>query len=140
MKKILTACFLFISLFTFGQNYQSLDTIQAPASYENIYNCPVYSDSLASSFVIFIKKEVKAHKHVMHSEHVYVLDGEGEMMVGDASASLSTSKKFTVKKGDIIFIPKGSVHSLTVVKSPMKVLSIQSPMFDGKDRVMIEQK
>ena len=140
MKRILTICFLFTSSLCFGQNYQSLDTIQPPAPYENIYNRPVYSDSLVSSFVIFIKKEVKAHKHVTHSEQVYVLDGEGEMMVGDASASLSTSKKFTIKKGDMIFIPKGTIHSLIVFKSPMKVLSVQSPIFDGKDRVMVEQK
>lgn len=112
-------------------NHSSLDTIKAPASYENIYSRPIGSDSLASSFVIFIKKEVKAHKHVTHTEHVYILEGEGEMILGD--------KKIKVKKGDIVFIPKGTVHSLKVTSSkPCKVLSVQSPMFDGKDRVFIE--
>jgi|ERR1051326_2175137 mannose-6-phosphate isomerase-like protein (cupin superfamily) len=114
-----------------AQTMQSLDTIKPPASYENIYNRPVYSDSLVSSFVIFIKKEVKLHKHVSHTEHVYILDGTGEMTLGD--------KKFKVKKGDVIFIPKNTPHSLTVTsKTPVKVLSIQSPNFDGKDRVMID--
>lgn len=131
MKTCLTFCLSILSGFCFSQNFQSLDTIKAPASYENIYNRPVYSDSLASSFVIFIKKEVKAHKHILHTEHVTILEGEAEMTLGD--------KKFTVKKGDIIFIPKNTFHSLkTTSQIPVKVLSIQAPRFDGTDRVMAE--
>lgn len=122
---------LFIYCLSFGQSHQSLDTIHAPASYENIYNRPLYSDSLSSSFLIFIKKEVKSHKHVTHTEHVTILEGEGEMTLGE--------KKFTVKKGDIIFIPKNTFHSLkTTSQTPVKVLSIQSPGFDGTDRVLAE--
>jgi mannose-6-phosphate isomerase-like protein (cupin superfamily) len=60
-----------------------------------------------------------------------MLEGEGEMAVGD--------KKFPVKKGDIIFIPRGTVHSLKVTSPvPVKVISLQAPMFDGKDRVFVE--
>jgi len=48
-------------------------------------------------------------------------------------------KTIKVKKGDIIFIPKNTVHSLKVnSQTPMKVVSIQSPFFDGTDRVFIE--
>jgi len=132
MKTFLALCFLLASFsFSFSQNYQSLDTIKPPAEYENIYFRSVYSDSLVSSFVIFVKKEVKAHKHVTHTEHVYILDGEGEMRIGE--------NKIKVKKGDIIPIPKNTVHSLKVTSvSPVKVLSVQAPMFDGKDRVMVE--
>ena len=119
------------TLFCKAQTSQSLDTIKAPDVYDNIFLRKLYSDSLVSSFVIFIKKEVKAHVHVTHSEHVYVLDGEGEMTVGD--------KSMKVKKGDMLFIPKGTVHSLKVTSAtPVKVLSVQAPMFDGKDRVMVE--
>ena len=127
----------FLLLFSIGimlckaQSFQSLDTIKTYGDYENIFLRKLSSDSLVSSFVIFIKKEVKAHKHVNHSEHVYVLDGEGEMIVAD--------NKMKIKKGDMIFIPKNTFHSLKVTSSaPVKVLSIQSPMFDGKDRVMQE--
>jgi mannose-6-phosphate isomerase-like protein (cupin superfamily) len=133
MKKLFLLCLLLPSVYGFSQNFQSLDTVKAYGDYENIYLRKLNSDSLVSSFVIFIKKEVKAHKHVSHSEHVYILDGEGEMTVGD--------KKMTVKKGDMIFIPKGTVHSLKVTSAaPVKVLSVQAPMFDGKDRVMAEEK
>ena len=132
MKKVLFLFFCFVSLFCKAQNLQSLDTVKAYGDYENIYLRKLYTDSLVSSFVIFVKKEVKAHKHVSHSEHVYILDGEGEMRTGD--------KKITVKKGDMVFIPKGTIHSLTVTsKTQMKVLSVQAPLFDGKDRVMADQ-
>lgn len=132
MKQVFAIIFIFVfPLFSEAQNFQSLDTIKASANYENLYVRAIGSDSLSSSFVVFIKKEVKKHKHVTHTEHVYVLEGEGEMLVGD--------KTIQVKKGDIVFIPKNTIHSLKATsKTPVKVLSIQSPNFDGKDRIFVE--
>jgi mannose-6-phosphate isomerase-like protein (cupin superfamily) len=116
-----------------AQNMQSIDTIKPPAAYDNIYVRPLYSDSLVSSFVIFIKMAVKPHKHVTHTETVYVLEGEGMMKMN--------GKIINVKKGDMVFIPKNTEHALAVTSlTPMKVLSIQAPDFDGKDRVMTEDK
>lgn len=129
MKNLFLLFFLF-PLFANAQN-QSLDTIKAPSNYDNIYSRTIASDSLSSSFVIFIKKEVKKHKHATHTENVYILDGDGEMVLGD--------KTFKVKKGDMIFIPMNTVHSLKVTSSvPVKVLSVQSPHFDGKDRIFVD--
>ena len=129
MKNLFLLLFLF-PFFAKAQN-QSLDTIKAPLGFDNIYSRTIASDSLSSSFVIFIKKEVKKHKHATHTENVYILDGEGQMLLGD--------KTFEVKKGDIIFIPMNTVHSLKVTSSiPVKVLSVQSPRFDGKDRIFVD--
>jgi quercetin dioxygenase-like cupin family protein len=129
--KILTFFLLIISSLTRAQSYQSLDTIKPPLNYDNIYVRPLFHDSLASGFVIFIKKEVKLHKHVNHTEQVVILEGEGTMQLG--------GKNIFVKKGDIIFIPANTVHSLSVESlDPMKVLSTQSPYFDGKDRELIQ--
>lgn len=131
MKRLLCLPIFIFSFNLHAQNHQSLDTIKAPFNYDNIYSRTISSDSLSSSLVIFIKKEVKKHKHISHSEHVYILDGEGEMLLG--------SKILKVKKGDIIFIPENTIHSLKVISEvPVKVLSIQSPFFDGKDRIFIE--
>jgi mannose-6-phosphate isomerase-like protein (cupin superfamily) len=130
MKHIIIVILFILPLVSKAQ-FHSLDTISAPASYENIYVKPIASDSLSSSFLIFVKKEVKKHKHATHSENVYILDGEGIMLLGD--------KKFPVKKGMVIFIPMNIIHELKVTSaSPVKVLSIQSPMFDGKDRILID--
>ena len=132
MKTLFTCClFVITGTFCFAQSMQSLDTITAPADYENIYFRPVYSDSLVSSFVIFVKKQVREHKHVTHTEHVFILDGTGEMTLG--------KKTFSVKKGDIVTIPKNTFHSLkTTSATPVKVFSVQAPLFDGKDRVFAE--
>lgn len=114
-----------------AQNYLNTDTVGLKTVSDNIYNSPLFGDSLASSFVIVIKKEVKLHKHLNHSEHVVVLAGSGTMKLGD--------KQIEIKKGDVVFIPKNTPHSVKVnSKEVLKVLSIQAPYFDGKDRVMIE--
>lgn len=130
MKSILCA-FFFALVCPLAAQQVRPDTITAPASTENVFVRPMFSDSLVSSFVIVIKKEVKKHKHAAHSEHVYVLEGTGEMLLGD--------KTITVKKGDVIFIPKGTPHAVKVTsKKPMKVISLQAPQFDGKDRIMLD--
>lgn len=122
---------MFISARLGAQHIQSLDTLQAPVSFDNVYSRPLYSDSLVSSFVILIKKEVKKHKHLTHAEHVFVLEGTGEMLLGD--------KTIPIKKGDLVFIPKNTVHALKVTSGvPVKVLSVQAPHFDGKDRIMMD--
>ena len=120
---------LFISVKS--QSAVSLDTVKISAKTENVFNLPLFNDSLASSFCIIIKKEVKPHKHQFHSEHVFVLEGEGLMKLGE--------KILQLKKGDFIFIPKNTIHSVkTTSNVPLKVISIQAPFFDGKDRITIE--
>ena len=100
-------------------------------SYANVFVKPLYSDSLSSSFAIWIKNEVKPHKHLNHSEVVTVLRGKAIMWVGQDSS--------VIKKGDVIVIPKGTVHSVvTKSKKPLLVVSVQSPRFVGKDRVWVK--
>jgi mannose-6-phosphate isomerase-like protein (cupin superfamily) len=133
MKTLLFSIACVTTFFAKAQSlYQNLDTIKAPAVYDNIYVRPLYTDSVTvSGFVIFIKKEVKAHKHLGHTEQVLVLEGEGLMRLGE--------KEFKIKKGDLIPIPKDTFHSVkTISKKPLKVLSVQAPYFDGKDRVFKE--
>ncbi|MGZ3902569.1 MAG: cupin domain-containing protein [Bacteroidia bacterium] len=129
MKKLLLSCLFILGITALkAQNYQALDTIKAPANLDNIFSRTLYSDSLTSSFVIFIKREVKEHKHTTHAEHVVVLDGEAIMKVDGQS--------FKIKKGSMVFIPKDTWHYVKVTsKIPLKVVSIQAPNFDGKDRI-----
>jgi mannose-6-phosphate isomerase-like protein (cupin superfamily) len=92
---------------------------------------PIHSDSLASSFLICVPVEVKAHYHAAHTEHVVVLEGEAEMLLGDST--------FIIRKGDAIAIPKGTVHAArTLSPQPLRVISVQAPRFDGSDRILIE--
>ena len=123
----------FITLFISvkSQSAVSLDTVNISAKTENVFSLPLFNDSLASSFCIIIKRDVKPHKHQFHSEHVFVLEGEGLMSLGE--------KILQLKKGDFIFIPKNTIHSVkTTSNGPLRVISIQAPFFDGKDRLIIE--
>jgi len=97
-------------------------------TFDNIYVQQLSSDSLSSTFAIWIKLKVKQHKHVYHTEHVYVLEGKGKMSIGDST--------LMIKKGDFITIPKDTWHGVKVTsKRTMKVISVQSPQFKGLDRV-----
>src|SRR5574343_992906 len=83
-----------LSIDSYGQNYMNTDTVGLKTVSDNIYNKPLFADSLASSFIIVIKKEVKLHKHLYHSEHIVVLEGNGQMQIG--------GKLIEIKKGDVV--------------------------------------
>lgn len=111
-------------------NFNSRD-LQPSDEYENVHVQQLYSDSLATTFVIWVKREVKSHYHAFHTEQVIILDGRARMQVGD--------RYFVVKKGDVLVIPAGTVHNAVVTsRKPLKVLSIQSPEFLGDDRVIVD--
>jgi mannose-6-phosphate isomerase-like protein (cupin superfamily) len=131
MRTVLLISLMLFSKFQ-AQNKINCDTIGLHSQSENVYSKFAFGDSLSSSFCLSIKKEVKKHKHATHSEHVWVIDGEGMMTVGNQT--------FTIRKGDLVFIPKNTVHSVRRIstKDVLRVISIQSPMFDGSDRIMIE--
>ena len=88
-------------------------------------------DEFCTAFFICIPKEVKKHKHEHHTEHVYVLEGEAEMVIGP--------ERKKIKAGDFFIIPKGTAHAVVVNSvTPLKVISIQPPRFDGTDRIWVE--
>lgn len=88
------------------------------------------TDANSSQFYIEIDQAVRPHKHLAHSETIYVIAGEGRMRLGD--------KTFTLRPGDFVQVPEGEVHGVDVIRTPLKVLSVQAPEFDGTDRVWVE--
>jgi len=82
--------------------------------------------------VVTPKTPLKAHYHATHEEVVYIIRGHGKMRLGD--------KDEEVKAGDIIYIPKKTVHSFIPLSGDCQALSIFAPAFDGKDRVFVEEK
>ncbi|MFY0644818.1 MAG: cupin domain-containing protein [Bacteroidia bacterium] len=100
------------------------------SNFENVYVKKIAEDSLQSSFMIWVKEGVKSHYHATHTEIIQVVNGKGIMTIGD--------KSFKIKKGDYFVIPIGEVHSvITTSRKPLKVISIQSPRYDG-DRVWVD--
>lgn len=127
-----TFLFFFSLLFTsLSAQVISTDTITSPTPDKN-YVRTLHHDSLSSSFLIIIPKEVKAHYHEKHTEQVVILSGEADMLLGE--------QQLHIKAGDVIIIPKGTKHSVTVTSSvPLKIISVQAPYFDGTDRIMLEK-
>jgi len=124
---------LSISSAALGQTHENLVDLQPKDDYKNIRVHKLDSDSLASTFLIWVKKSVKEHFHAEHTEVVQVLEGEGVMTLGDES--------FKIRSGDYIFIPKGTPHSVEVKHgSILKALSIQTPLFDGSDRIFVSKE
>lgn len=108
-----------------------LSTYTAPANMKNLHITELGSSDSASEFVIFIRNEVKPHFHKDHTELIYVLEGEGLFYLDET--------KQIIKPGDFIRINKGLTHSVKVTsKVPLKVLSIQTPKFIGKDRYFVD--
>ena len=131
MKTCLYCFVIMLCSQIYAQTDSQLRTIQPNTDYENIHVKKLNSDSSQTSFVIWIKKNVKEHYHAFHTENIYVIEGRAKMTLNDST--------FIVRKGDYLNIPKESAHSVQKVigRKPLKVLSIQSPEFKGKDRIFI---
>ncbi len=131
MLSIVVAMFIasYISndLFSADLSSTNLNIIKGPNNLENIKVIKLSSDQHASQFLIFVKKRVRLHRHLSHSESIYVLEGEGDFQLAD--------KAFTISTGDFIQVPENTLHGVIVTSTiPLKVLSIQAPEFFGKDR------
>jgi len=109
----------------------SVNKINPDKEFENIHVKKISSDSSSSTFAIWIKQKVKLHKHVYHTENVIIDEGFGEFQINDSI--------YKVTAGDLIIIPKNTWHGVIVnSKSTMKVISVQSPEYFGKDRIFKE--
>jgi mannose-6-phosphate isomerase-like protein (cupin superfamily) len=107
-----------------------LSEVKMPVDKDNIHVVKLGSSQHSSDFVVFVRKNVPPHKHVTHSESVYVIEGTGIFELN--------GNKINIGPGHYVKIPQGAVHSVTVTSDiPMKVLSIQAPEFFGKDRVPV---
>ena len=106
----------------------SITQIIPDKEFENINIKKISSDSSSSTFAIWIKQKVKLHKHIYHTENVFIDKGFGEFQLNDSI--------YKVTAGDWIVIPKNTWHGVKVnSKSTMKVISVQSPEYFGKDRI-----
>ncbi len=76
---------------------------------------------------------VPAHHHVEHDELVMVLEGKGTFTIEGQNREVSA--------GDILIIPRNAVHSYVHQGDGITaVVSVFSPKFDPKDRIMAEKK
>jgi mannose-6-phosphate isomerase-like protein (cupin superfamily) len=75
---------------------------------------------------------VRRHYHAHHTEQIFVLEGSGIMFIG--------TENHEIQAGDYFLIPVGTEHAVRSTGNvPLQVLSIQSPFFDGKDRIFTDE-
>lgn len=132
MKIKLALCFILLSTFLPAHaGQQVLADITPPKDLDNIHVVKLASDAHATDFVIFVKKQVPLHKHIAHTETLYILEGTGTFQLG--------KERFEIQAGDYINVPESTPHAVVVTSTtPLKVLSVQAPEFFGKDRVKVE--
>ena len=132
MKNILLLLFLFLLQNSFAQLYRYEKTDKKDA--QNIIVEKISEDQLHSTYLITILNHVPLHFHKDHSENIIVLEGEAIMKIG--------SDTLNILPKDQITIPKGTHHEVIKVlgKKPLKVISVQSPKFDIKDRYFIKKE
>ena len=134
MKLLLAALMMTGAFITYGQTIKELKSIKPNKEFDNIHVHKMCEDDHQSSFVIWVKDSVPEHYHANHTECIVVISGKGVMTMDDTT--------FTISKGDYINVPEGTKHSVKEVNShtPLKVLSIQTPLWDPKDRISTKKK
>jgi quercetin dioxygenase-like cupin family protein len=94
---------------------------------------PLFENADHSVNVIQTRGTVPAHHHVEHDEMVMILEGKGTFTIEGQTRDVAA--------GDILIIPRGAVHSYTHQgDGTTAVVSVFSPKFDPKDRIMAEKK
>lgn len=71
------------------------------------------------------------HKHVDQEEVIYCIQGEVEQWLDQ--------EKQTLKPGDSIIIPAGTVHASFATKGGEKLLAILSPAVNDEDGYAVEE-
>jgi quercetin dioxygenase-like cupin family protein len=76
---------------------------------------------------------LRAHIHRDHDEIFYIVQGEGELRLGDELKR--------VKAGDVVIAPAGTIHGPTANSPEFVFLSIFAPEFDpaNPDRHFVEE-
>lgn len=83
----------------------------------------VFQSEEMSFYLAQVASEIPAHYHKLSDETYYVYRGQGTMRVNDEYRDVSA--------GDIVFIPKGSIHGMkNTGTEDVIIFFISAPAFD----------
>jgi mannose-6-phosphate isomerase-like protein (cupin superfamily) len=57
----------------------------------------------------------------------YVIEGQGEFVIGD--------KSFDVKASDVIIVPKNTIYDYHVIEGVLKLFLVHAPAYDSKAEI-----
>lgn len=86
----------------------------------------VFQSEEMSFYVARATSEIPAHYHKLSDETYYVYKGQGTMRLNDEYREVS--------EGDIVFIPKGSIHGMkNTGTEEIIIFFISAPAFDPEN-------
>ncbi|HEY3422490.1 MAG TPA: cupin domain-containing protein [Methanocellaceae archaeon] len=89
---------------------------------------PVKGVSMAEALVE-PGRDTEMHRHQLSQEIYYILEGEGEMRLGN--------EKFNVKRYDAILIPPDTLHCVkNIGKSALRMLCVCAPPYSHEDTLL----
>jgi len=81
---------------------------------------------------IAISDEVGLHTHIVTDEYYLVLEGKGNLAVGEESR--------IIKRNDLVYIPKNTHHSIKKIgKEDLIMLVMTYPPWTEKDEISLEK-
>ena len=99
---------------------------------ENIKITTLGQGQSVSHHLVQVRDREKPHLHKIHDGTVVMVKGGGYLMMETRRIDLSV--------GDIVYIPRGAVHSfVNTASDPSVAFVVFAPPFDGKDTVPAEK-
>lgn len=110
-------------------NIDSLLEVYTLGEDQNVRSEEIAWDSISSLHLVQVRESVPAHHHARHSENFWVVRGAGRLTLD--------GRKYKIKAGDVVHVPQGISHAFhNLGSAPAVIVSVFSPGFDGKDRVL----
>jgi mannose-6-phosphate isomerase-like protein (cupin superfamily) len=108
----------------------AIEAVRAHGNSEKTVSVAFSAGEHCSTNILAPKSPIALHFHERHEETLFIVSGRAEMRIGEDT--------ITVKPGDVVFLPKRTVHSFKPISDDCVVVSTFSPKFDGVDRVWVE--
>jgi mannose-6-phosphate isomerase-like protein (cupin superfamily) len=111
--------------------FEDLPRLVPLAKGETFKIAEIARDNTSSHHVVALLEAEPLHKHATHDLMVVLLEGQGEMRIGDKTRPIGPRS--------IVNVPRGVTHSMrNTAKTPLIGYAVFTPPFDGKDRVPVE--
>ena len=105
---------------------------QPLAAGENIKAVPMFRNARSATVLVQVRDREPLHRHVDSDITVFILRGEGEIVIGEETRP--------VKAGDVIHVERGVVHAyINRGPQPAAALVVFSPAPGPNDRELVKR-
>jgi mannose-6-phosphate isomerase-like protein (cupin superfamily) len=88
-------------------------------------------DANSSHHIVTLRDREPVHRHDLHDLFVVLLEGSGQMLIGEQERALGAHS--------VVYVPRGTPHAMrNTSAAPIVGYAVFVPAFDGSDRVLVE--